>query len=318
MKFVAATCPQCSGNLQVPNDRDSVKCMYCGVDVFIREAVVLGEQKINLKNYMELAKEAEKSKNYSEAYIYYMKILEIDPANYEAWQGKGTSSGWQSNLIICRFEEAKNSYRKAIELAPSDAAREVMKIEIAASALLLAKKYFYLSLDHTLKFVSVKDAQFEHANRVKDSIQLCDFAIYLNPGFTQAKAFISDIANRASSISFLDSADSKYFKRKSIQYASSLKEVSEKPKGNGALGASGWVVVTGAVAVSYLLLIYLFKVKSTIGLIFGVLIISYFMVPALLFIHLKLLVMRSRFIGKRYAMRNAMAKKQEIKDEGEL
>ena len=41
MAFKAATCPSCGGALQVPDDRTTVKCMYCGVDVVVREAIQL-------------------------------------------------------------------------------------------------------------------------------------------------------------------------------------------------------------------------------------------------------------------------------------
>lgn len=39
MKFVPAKCPSCNGELQVPDDKDFVICMYCGVNVKVREAI---------------------------------------------------------------------------------------------------------------------------------------------------------------------------------------------------------------------------------------------------------------------------------------
>ena len=39
MGFQAARCPSCAGGIQVPTDRDVVKCMHCGVDVVVREAI---------------------------------------------------------------------------------------------------------------------------------------------------------------------------------------------------------------------------------------------------------------------------------------
>lgn len=200
-----------------------------------------------------------------------MKVLEIDPKNYQAWQGKGTSSGWQSNLMICRFDETINSYKKSLELAPSDAMRDVLKIEMSVSILVLAQKYFSLSLEHALKFIAAKDSQFEYADRVKNVIQLCDFAIYLNPDLDQAKSFVADIANRASKISFLSSGDAKFFKDKKMQYSLFLKKSSD-PSGSGD-GSNDWAsvfYVVGMVFV-YFLLTGFFGVKNIIGLIFGVL-----------------------------------------------
>ena len=39
MKFIPAKCPSCNGELQVPDDKDFVLCMYCGVNVKVREAI---------------------------------------------------------------------------------------------------------------------------------------------------------------------------------------------------------------------------------------------------------------------------------------
>lgn len=46
MSFKAAKCPSCQGALQVPDDMDSVKCMYCGVNVMVRQAIQLATGKI--------------------------------------------------------------------------------------------------------------------------------------------------------------------------------------------------------------------------------------------------------------------------------
>ncbi len=41
MNFKPALCPSCGGKMQIPNDVNTVKCMYCGVDVIVREAIRL-------------------------------------------------------------------------------------------------------------------------------------------------------------------------------------------------------------------------------------------------------------------------------------
>jgi predicted RNA-binding Zn-ribbon protein involved in translation (DUF1610 family) len=46
MNFVAATCPSCGGSLQVPDDRDAVKCMYCGGEIIVRQAINLAAGRV--------------------------------------------------------------------------------------------------------------------------------------------------------------------------------------------------------------------------------------------------------------------------------
>jgi hypothetical protein len=91
MTFKPAKCPNCAGDLQVPEDRDSVKCMYCGSDIVVREAIRLAGG-VNVANLLELAQEAMNSQNYSEAFKYFSKVLEYDSNNQKAWLGKGFAS----------------------------------------------------------------------------------------------------------------------------------------------------------------------------------------------------------------------------------
>jgi hypothetical protein len=46
MKFLPGTCPQCNGPLQLPTDRESVKCMYCGADIAVSDAIDPGPARI--------------------------------------------------------------------------------------------------------------------------------------------------------------------------------------------------------------------------------------------------------------------------------
>ena len=54
MKFIPAKCPTCQGELQVPDDKDFIICMYCGVNVKVRDALKLSLDK-NIPNLLELA-----------------------------------------------------------------------------------------------------------------------------------------------------------------------------------------------------------------------------------------------------------------------
>lgn len=41
MNFKSANCPSCGGNLQLPDNLNTVKCMYCGVDIVVQDAIRL-------------------------------------------------------------------------------------------------------------------------------------------------------------------------------------------------------------------------------------------------------------------------------------
>ena len=118
MKFVAAQCPQCAGALQVPDDRDTVKCMYCGTDVVVRQAIQLVAG--NAKNFLALAKAAEQAENYAEASAYFTRALEIEPTNADAWFGKGTAAGWQSIPGNLRLAEMGVAYENAIKYSKDE------------------------------------------------------------------------------------------------------------------------------------------------------------------------------------------------------
>jgi DNA-directed RNA polymerase subunit RPC12/RpoP len=46
MTFQAGKCPECGGDLQLPDDRTTVKCMYCGVDVTVQEVIQLSRSRV--------------------------------------------------------------------------------------------------------------------------------------------------------------------------------------------------------------------------------------------------------------------------------
>lgn len=56
MSFKAAKCPNCAGDLQVPDDRDNVKCMYCGSDIVVREVIQAAVGGVNIENLLKLAR----------------------------------------------------------------------------------------------------------------------------------------------------------------------------------------------------------------------------------------------------------------------
>jgi len=86
MPFKAAKCPNCAGDIQVPDDRDTAKCMYCGSDIIVREAIKLAGK--NLNNILEMAKTALEAGNQQEGLNYINSYLEEDQNNAEAWNLK--------------------------------------------------------------------------------------------------------------------------------------------------------------------------------------------------------------------------------------
>ncbi len=36
IEFIPAICPSCGGELRIPENRETIKCMYCGVNIVLR------------------------------------------------------------------------------------------------------------------------------------------------------------------------------------------------------------------------------------------------------------------------------------------
>lgn len=192
MKFRPAICPQCSASLSITDDQESTVCSHCQTKIFVEKA---SSDVDEYKNLLTLAKVAEDAGNFREAYDLYSKILLVDLGSVEAWRGKGYAAGMQSNLIANRFNELMVCYDQALKAAdPKDT--DHLKIEYAVSAFQVARSYFNLSLEHTLKFIGASNVQFEHADRCRSAIDLCEYAISLDPDPSSAKTFIHDIASR--------------------------------------------------------------------------------------------------------------------------
>lgn len=96
MPFKAAKCPNCAGDIQVPDERDTAKCMYCGSDIIVREAIKLSGGK-NLQNILIMARTALEGENQEEGLSYINSYLEEDQGNVEAWHLK-------SQLICLKYD----------------------------------------------------------------------------------------------------------------------------------------------------------------------------------------------------------------------
>ncbi|MCG2787635.1 MAG: hypothetical protein L6461_21320 [Anaerolineae bacterium] len=144
IRFIPAKCPNCAGELRIPENREAVKCMYCGHDILIHDKNRFTiETKFNVERILDLAKTAEKSRNYGEAYQYYSQVLEQDSNIASAWIGKGISAGWQSSDHTPRINEAINCVKKGLELDSNESSSAAIRlIRIISSYTIGLEKFF--------------------------------------------------------------------------------------------------------------------------------------------------------------------------------
>jgi tetratricopeptide (TPR) repeat protein len=164
MNFVAAVCPQCAGKLQVPDDRDVVKCMYCGVDVVVRQAVRLLPG--NTANLLELADSALTAGNHAEAIDYYNKVLENEPKSVRAWAGKGIAAGWKSTLADFRFQEMLVAFENAAKYADVETKHQVLE-DAASTINQVAIACHQISRKHALEYIALDNTWLEYLSRCK-------------------------------------------------------------------------------------------------------------------------------------------------------
>ena len=82
MNFKAARCPTCGGALQIPEDLNTVKCMYCGGEIIVREAIQLAAGRV---------------REFTEATAVEKIIDESSPFSIEEYKGQG----YGMTAIIC-------------------------------------------------------------------------------------------------------------------------------------------------------------------------------------------------------------------------
>lgn len=177
--FQSAKCPECAADIQVPTDRDTIKCMYCGKDISVKIAVGASSS-MNVSNWMTLADAADDAGNHAEAYDYFTKILEIEPENYLAWLGKGLSAGWDAGLNGNRFSEMVAGVQRSIRHAPEHV-REQIGAQAADEMNAITSAYFKLSIAHTREFISLDGTWSEHMDRCVPMLNVLVLANSLAP-----------------------------------------------------------------------------------------------------------------------------------------
>ncbi|WP_339558780.1 tetratricopeptide repeat protein [Comamonas sp. MYb396] len=205
MPFVPALCPSCSGKLQVPDDHDIVKCMYCGVDVVVRQAIRLISG--SASTFMELAHVALAARNFSEAYGYYTKVLEIEPRNADAWYGKGKAAGAMGNGSFQHLKEMQVAIAQAIKLSPPDKVAD-MKAAAARDMASVGATNYQMASSIIARLVAANGAWASHLTLCREIISLLETAHSYNPKDTQIlKNIVQICSDNISGIKFKDPAN---------------------------------------------------------------------------------------------------------------
>lgn len=175
MNFRPATCPNCGGNLQLPDDRATVNCMYCGTSIIVREAVQATAAS-NVGNWLKLADTAVASGNFQEAFDYYTRVLEVDAGHSESWYGKARAAGSLSSPQQFRITEMMACFRAALENAPEGERREGMRKKTATAASGLADRAYRASYQQVCAHAAYDAAWAAHLEQSRGVIGALEFA----------------------------------------------------------------------------------------------------------------------------------------------
>lgn len=131
IQFIAAKCPDCGGELRVPENRTQVKCMYCGHDILIHDQnKITVEVQSNIDNLLDLAITAHGNNNYPEAYEYYSRVLEEEPEHIIARYGKASCAGALSTLTNPRIQEMMDLFEECTNDCPEELKSQILPIAI--------------------------------------------------------------------------------------------------------------------------------------------------------------------------------------------
>ncbi|WP_143606074.1 CFI-box-CTERM domain-containing protein [Variovorax sp. 54] len=147
MNLVAAVCPQCSGALEIPAERDFVTCQYCGIDIIVREPArpahyvqwvqPAAQPPANAANLKRLGAIAVAAGNYSEACEYLDRALEIDPGDVEIWLSKAYTLGLDSRPLHLRLREMLEAFHGARAAAAPERQAALLKDEVSKTKALM-------------------------------------------------------------------------------------------------------------------------------------------------------------------------------------
>jgi len=96
MSFEAAKCPTCGWSIQVPTDREKARCMYCGNELSVKEAIQKLKVELNgpivvdtnIETILRSANGFLKLEKWDDARKLFEKVIEQDSTDYRGWWGK--------------------------------------------------------------------------------------------------------------------------------------------------------------------------------------------------------------------------------------
>lgn len=99
-------CPACAASVNFDNNKSSFKCDYCQNQISIIKPISVNNVVPGLNdsdqnkfaNYLSILEQSMKAGNYSEAYTYCNKALEINPRAGSLWENKAICSFWLNTL----------------------------------------------------------------------------------------------------------------------------------------------------------------------------------------------------------------------------
>lgn len=179
MQFQRAACPSCSGELQVPTNRITVQCMYCGSTVVVQQAIAAYAGP-KVENILHLADASARAGNYQEAYRYFSQAIEYDASNPFAWHGRGISAGMMSTLAAPRLREMTSCLADALartrpEQRAAAASRAATDINTAVGA------YMTLAANHFNAFMPLPDSWPNYIASAIEALNVLEYAYSLDP-----------------------------------------------------------------------------------------------------------------------------------------
>lgn len=138
--IIAVKCPSCSANLQIPDDVEFVSCEYCETSIKVRDVVRI-ETDYDVPEWIKIADNAYKGKNFEEAYEYYNMVLEKEAFRANAWIGKGFSAGRLSDDNDPRFDEMNQLVTYGLSITDEKKKAEETK-DVKKEVLAILHDYF--------------------------------------------------------------------------------------------------------------------------------------------------------------------------------
>lgn len=166
--IIAVKCPSCSANLQIPDDVEFVSCEYCETSIKVRDVVRI-ETDYDVPEWIKIADNAYKGKNYEEAYEYYNMVLEKEAFRANAWIGKGFSAGRLSDDNDARFDEMNHLVTYGLSITDEKKKAEETKY-VKKEILSILQDYF--SNIRKDKFDSKYDFD-EYVNEGRPFVEAC-------------------------------------------------------------------------------------------------------------------------------------------------